>query len=371
MVPARLLVRATRFLFALAWVLTAWNSTAAQAPAHEDGSQKISGFAVIDRVITTGATPVFRADGYTMRMNTGTAVRFLKAPASPSQVDTNLWVRYQGTRNEQGEVVLSAAEFIKPKLHKPKRDPKVSLAQVTTFPHGGMIDFDGSFRTDQVKYRMEDAGGACGTRWYPVPENAALQERVRRVGVSVVPQYQRDLPDDDPAKMHFRFYAIEEEHIRSGMGCDDGLVLVPASVVARMQNDSQLAAVLADGVSANLQQQNARLQLDMELIEAAGAIGVGFPAALTGETIASAVLSRKMEEQRGRMALALMADAGFDPWQAPEAWRILALRQLPKNLSKLKYPARSQYQLEILQLQYKHAANTANTQAADPSTSPR
>ena len=371
MVPTRLLIRACRFLFAAALVLATYMSTVAQAPTQQNASRKISGFGVIDCVITTGAEPVFRADGYALRLNSGTSVRFSGSLTSLSEVGTNIWVHYEGTRNQQGEIVLNAAEFIKPKLHKPKRNPKISVAQVTAFPRGSMIDFDGSFQTDSYAHVPEDSGGPCGSGWYPVPEDAALQERVRRIGASVVPQYQRDLPDDDPAKIPFRFYAIQEEHIRSGMGCDDGLVLVPASAVARMQNDSQLAAVLADGVSANLQQQNARLQLDMELIEAAGAIGVGFPAALTGETIASAVLSRKMEEQRGRMALALMADAGFDPWQAPEAWRILALRQLPKNLSKLKYPARSQYQLEILQLQYKHAANTANTQAADPSTSPR
>jgi hypothetical protein len=29
------------------------------------------------------------------------------------------------------------------------------------------------------------------------------------------------------------------------------------------------------------------------------------------------------ERERGRMALAFLADAGFDPRQAPEAWRLL------------------------------------------------
>ena len=71
---------------------------------------------------------------------------------------------------------------------------------------------------------------------------------------------------------------------------------------------------------------------------------------------------RKIEEQRGRMALALMADAGFDPWQAPEAWRMLAPIDFPKHPSKLKYPERSKYQLEILQLQYQPASGSTGTQ---------
>ena len=27
--------------------------------------------------------------------------------------------------------------------------------------------------------------------------------------------------------------------------------------------------------------------------------------------------------ERARMALGVMADAGYDPWQAPEAWRLM------------------------------------------------
>jgi hypothetical protein len=374
MVPTRLLIRACRFLFAAALVLATYMSTVAQAPTQQNASRKISGFGVIDCVITTGAEPVFRADGYALRLNSGTSVRFSGSLTSLSEVGTNIWVHYEGTRNQQGEIVLNAAEFIKPKLHKPKRNPKISVAQVTAFPRGSMIDFDGSFQTDSYAHVPEDSGGPCGSGWYPVPEDAALQERVRRIGASVVPQYQRDLPDDDPAKIPFRFYAIQEEHIRSGMGCDDGLVLVPASAVARMQNDSQLAAVLADGVVVNLQQQNVRLQLELRLMDAAAGAALSSAeawglAGFTGEKIAKLSVLRKMEEQRGRLSLAYMADAGFDPWQAPEAWRLLAPAKLPKNLSKLKNPERSKYQSEILQLQYKPAINSANSLAPEPPAS--
>jgi hypothetical protein len=288
-------------------------------------------------------------------------------------VATNIWIRYEGRRNDSGEIVLSAAEFMKPNLHTPKRDPNVSVAQVTTFPRGSMIDFDGSFRTDSFKRRLEDKGGACGTGWYPVAENAELQERVRRIGLRLVPQYQRDLPEDDPAKIPFRFYAIQEGDIRSALGCEDGLVLVPTPVVGRMQNDSELAAVLADGVAVILQRQNVRLQVEkkwMTAAEAAAAVGFGLTG-LVGEKIAMSSFLRKIEEQRGRMALALMTDAGFDPWQAPEAWRMLAPIDFPKHPSKLKYPERSKYQLEILQLQYKHAAGSTSAQIADQATSAR
>jgi hypothetical protein len=43
----------------------------------------------------------------------------------------------------------------------------------------------------------------------------------------------------------------------------------------------------------------------------------------------------QMEEQRGRIALALLADAGYDPRQAPEAWRLLDPKHAPADPSAL------------------------------------
>jgi hypothetical protein len=373
MARTRPLLRASRLILASALVLTASHSTPAQQTAQPEPNRKISGFGVIDRVITPGAEPVFRAEGYTLRLNSATSVRFSYSPASLTDVGVNIWVRYEGRRNDSGEIVLNTAEFSKPNLHPPKRDPKVSAEQVTSFPHGSMIDFDGSFRTDAFKHRLEDSGGACGTGWYRVAENDELQERVRRIGQRLVPQYQRDLPDDDPARIPFRFYAIQEADIRSALGCEDGLILIPTPVVGRMQNDSELAAVLADAIAVNLQRQNVRLQADLKWIaaaEAAAYVSAGLTG-WTGAMIAAHPFLRKIEEQRGRMALALMADAGFDPWQAPEAWRMLAPIPFPKNPSKLKYPERSKYQSEILELQYKPAPGTSAARVSDPDSSPR
>jgi hypothetical protein len=369
MLPTRLLIRASQFLLASAFALATLNSTPAQQATQPDPNKKISGFADIDQVITTGAGPVYRADGYTLRVSSTTNLRFTSGPTSLADVGTNVWVRYEGRRNNSGEIVLSSAEFLKPNLHLPKRDPKLSVAQVTTFPHGSMIDFDGSFRTEAFKHRLEDAGGGCGIGWYPVAENAELQDRVRQIGLRLIPQYQRDLPDDDPAKIPFRFYAVQEGNFRFALGCKDGLILIPTPVVGRMQNDSELAAVIADAVALDLQRQNVQIQADMKWIaaaEAAAYVTAGLTG-LTGAAIGALPFLHRIEEQRGRIALALMSDAGFDPWQAPEAWRMLAPIDFPKHPSKLKYPERSKYQIEILQLQYKPSAGSPGTQILDQS----
>lgn len=339
--------------------------TADVVKVRNEAGEAVSGFGVIDRVLTAGAQPRFRADGYVLNVNAETEVNFTGDITALSQVNTNIWVRYKGRWNDSGEIVLSRADFLRRKIKPPKRDPHVSLAQATVFPPRSVIDFDGSLRTGGGA--PQDQGGACG--WYPVSLNAALQERVRRIGFSVIPQYQRELPDNDPAKIPFRFYAVEEKDIHSYLGCgNEGLVLVSADAVARLQNDDQLAALLADRVALNLQSLQGRLLDEAGLAGAASAaMSVGGPistgANLAARTVLLRDVERKLLEQRGRMLLGYMADAGYDPWQAPEAWRLLAPSRLPKDLSKLKYPAQSEYELGILQLEYKRPSRAASAPA--------
>jgi hypothetical protein len=113
-----------------------------------------------------------------------------------------------------------------------------------------------------------------------------------------------------------------------------------------------------------MQQQSAMLIAEWRELfgaEAAGGIveafvpGFYFANEIGGDIVAHKIEMR-MEEQRGRVALALLTEAGYDPWQAPEAWRLLAPKKLPGDVSSLKYPSRSGYQLGILNLQYRTAA---------------
>ena len=175
---------------------------------------------------------------------------------------------------------------------------------------------------------------------------------------------------------------VEEKDIRSALSCHEGLVLVPVTVINRLRSEDQLAAVLADGVAASLQLGQARIAVDWRVLweeagfaalsAAGGPWGLGYAGGMVGNAIVNHTMQRKLENQRGRVALSLMSDAGFDPWQAPEAWRLLAPEKPPKDPSKLKYPDRAGYQLEILNLQYKRAATSTATaaQAADATTKP-
>jgi hypothetical protein len=177
--------------------------------------------------------------------------------------------------------------------------------------------------------------------------------------MSLVPDYQKQLPEDDPSKIQFEFVVI----INAGHVEDtprEGLIIVPAQLAARFRNDDQLAAVLADGIADSLQGRAPDVvHLDRTMMaETAGLAAaslIPYAGLVTGG-VYQYEQGKVLKEQRWRVALELMAEAGYDPWQAPEAWRLAEPGKLPADTSKLKYPDRSGYQFAILNQVYKKPA---------------
>ena len=96
---------------------------------------------------------------------------------------------------------------------------------------------------------------------YPPFKNDAMQARVEEIGNSLVPDYQRALPGSDPAKIHFRFQVVDNKHFCGLLAACEayampgGIIQVPHQISERMQNDSQLAAALADAIACILERQ--------------------------------------------------------------------------------------------------------------------
>jgi hypothetical protein len=139
-----------------------------------------------------------------------------------------------------------------------------------------------------------------------------------------------------------------------------------------MQNDDQLAAVLADGVAFDLKRQLFTMSsLDFLALGSEAAMFIPpFPAGYIAGWVAEGVIGHemgvKLVQEIGRTALQLTADAGYDPWQAPEAWRILAPKDPPKDIQSLKYTPEGKYQLEILKLQYRRDGTAPPTPLPEP-----
>ena len=317
-----------------------------------DWNKQIEGFGVIDRVIEAGPEPIFQADGYRIRIASTTVTKFASGPKTLADVGTNTWLRYEGRRGPGGVLLATHVTFMKARQSKvapPEPDP------LPTQP--SLIDSRGKLISVHTKVRLSDAGGWCG--WHKVVMDQAMQERVRRVGMKVIPEYQKQLPDDSPSKIHFRIYVVDDPVFREDLECVEGLILVPRKVVERLANEDQLAAIMANGVAYSIEAQSARLRAEILGFDGAELTGVvvgsfvpGVDAgASVGGLVANHEIEKRMREQAGRIALTLMADAGFDPRQAPEAWRVLAPKKLPKDLASLKYPTRAGYQLGFLRLE--------------------
>ena len=185
-------------------------------------------------------------------------------------MDANIWLRYQGKRDKDGVLVATKADFVPSKAADFKKlkgvetvewdfqPPRPSLKSGIDSATNAGLPYDVE---DQKTVLTQDGSVKLGLsrHKHKIPADQALQARMRRVGMRVVPDYQKRLSANDPSKIHFRFFAVDEDKLRSEICSYEGLILVPTQVAERLKTDDELAAVLADGVAYNLQRQAARL----------------------------------------------------------------------------------------------------------------
>jgi hypothetical protein len=353
---------------------------------RDDWDSKLSGLGVIDKVISTAPELVFAADGYHIRVTPATEVKLPKDMKSAADVHAGMWVLYEGKLGQDGLLIASKARFVstdhsKAKSEKASGDSGAPAATQEPSADGGSGASVNAQPPNNVSNETEQqtefrgpeiqVGSGDTSVTYKISKHQTLQSRVQRVGMSLIPAYQKQLPADDPAKISFCFVAVNDpaaHEVRTSLDWK-GLIVVSAQLAGRFKNDDQLAAVLAEGIASILQQQ---APMVVEMNRTTMAVGAGM-AAVSFIPYAGAVadglydvyaahsqyeIDKVLREQPWRVALELMADAGYDPWQAPEAWRLAAPGKLPADTSTLKYPDHSGYQLSILNLMYKKTAPT-------------
>jgi hypothetical protein len=308
-------------------------------------STEVKGSGLIDRLPAPPAGEaegkLVLADGYVILLSTKTSITFTPPLASLSDVGTNISISYIGEQREDGVVVASAVKLTRNNV--PSRQEKAREK----------ADYDPAAVDPNAKQNPAAKAflGVDPKKTPPYPD-PTMQARISKVGESLVPQYQKDLPDSDPTKLHFRFQLVDEPKLRDAMTWPSGVILVPKQVVERMENDSQLAAVLADGVAGLLQNQYYRLQslqikaAAAEVAELAIPFGVGAASQVATYKIASDAELR-IQRQAARISLCLMKDAGYNLAEAPKAWWILSTKE-PKPLVDVKLPERVQYLYEQL-----------------------
>jgi hypothetical protein len=365
------------------WPGASWTDSVTICP---DEKGKVSGLGIIEKIISPLPSLVFRADGFLVRADAGAQISHRGSVKALADVTPGLWVHFTGKPDNTGTVVATDLEFLSPNLPQSEKDKLFPVRTGDDAPelHPGtrrgestIVSETGAIGHLQGKFTASESGGG----WHMLTPDHDLQQRVRRVGAMVVPDYQRAMPQGDPARINFRFFVVEDRWIRAYTPGKSGVVLVPRLVVERLKSDDQLAVVLADAVAYHLQVQKALIFANR--LFATGTSVAEWASTLTMQSlgvmavggivkgISDHEMEVRLEEERGRIILGTLADSGFDPWQAPDVWRILDAKKPPKDVSRLPYARQSKYQLRMLILQYTQGADQKQAKLeADSSASP-
>jgi hypothetical protein len=311
-------------------------------PLPHDG---ISGYAVIDAVAaaSSGApgTIQIRADGYPILITPQTTVAFNPPLNSSADIMTNVWVDYDAKPGPGGTFVARSAKFSQNFI----TDREDAMRAKTEYDPA-VVPIDAKLNPVALAVGV----GPDPKRIPPWP-NQEMQDRLNAIGQKLIPTWQQRLAPDDPSRINFRFQLTDGKRWPWVLTLPSGIILVPHQVVERMQNDSQLAEILADAIACALEKQTYRMRVANTAITV-GAVAswaqfvpvIGGPAALIGlgSGTSQLVLVRKEEHQSGRVSLDLLHDAGYDVTQAPVAWWLLVPRK-PKPLSSIQPPDRTVY----------------------------
>ena len=243
----------------------------------------------------------------------------LRPLQSLEEIHPNMVLTYEGARQADGGLIASRLEFTRNELEP----GEVKMWKALT-PYGRMPDFQ-KFKAGEMNIN--------GVGKYKVVPSADAQRYIQNLGMSVVPLYQRAMAESDPTRIPFRFFLVENKE-PNAFALANGTVVVNSGLFDILENEAQLASVLAHEVAhatqrhAWRQQQyhkGSRTAMKIAGILGSAALGDSSLAAAT-ELIDNAIrngYSRSLENQADRLGLQYMYEAGYDIREAPRVWQVM------------------------------------------------
>lgn len=327
------------------------HTLAAKKIIVQPNTSGLNGLAVIQSVTRVKDGVVLEADGYHILIGAKTKVQFHAPLTQQNAPAATQWVAYSGKLQDDGLLHASHASYgnfvLNRRARKIIEDNKITLnpPDFAANKNGELV----------IPHLVKAPHGGKGN----IPADPAMQQRIQAIGQRLIPAYLRNLAKDDPQKINFRFYAIDDKALHGAVATQTGIVAISVQAIRALQSDSQIAAVLAYGMASVIEWQTVTVQPKQASAVALIALGgmpfVGPVASLAMEggglqQMHSAAV--EMIEQNARVSLSLMHDAGFDINQAPAAWQGLE----GKTGNKAVGSRRSQYLLSIIGSEYTPAA---------------
>jgi hypothetical protein len=265
-------------------------------------------------------------DGYPLQVTPQTKLLSADGSAFPlDQIATNVWASFQAKRGSDHSMEAQSITF----------HPNTATDEEIRYLDGLEPEIEqpdyASHRPGKIKFRYK------WTPNYPwtlsILPDKEVQDYVSRVGESLVPLYQRELPASDPTKVNFRFYVVEKpsklkETLSDACSTPGGVIYIPDNVLAVLDNEAQLAALLSNSIATVLEKHayihRDRAKAQNGIAWASAFTGLyGLPANV-GNSAASSRFNLQMNEQASRIGLRYLLREGYDLREDPFAWTVAA-----------------------------------------------
>jgi len=167
-----------------------------------------------------------------------------------------------------------------------------------------------------------------------VIKDPELQAYVDRVGRSLVPKWV------DPQQFNFTFTLVDDASLNA-FAMPDGTVVVHSGLLAALENEAQLAAVLGHEIAHTTHRHGYRGFKSQQKKQSLFGVGSLLAGVALGQTMDSATAGlvtglgtnlayqaatnghgRKLEDEADVLGLYYMVEAGYDYMEAPEVWRV-------------------------------------------------
>lgn len=268
---------------------------------------------------------------------------------SLGDIHPDLWATYQAVRHEDNSILAKQIKFApnntdqEEKSYREKSEPKIELPDYENHTPG------------KIK------SSAAWT--FNILPDKDIQDYVSRIGSSLIPPYQKNFSSSEPNKINFRFFVVQQLSIWKDHPTNDvsaynnGLILIPANILANLDNEAQLAALLANAISVVLEKQlyyhrtRIKTQDSLNVVGMLGGIYT-LPLAI-GNSISTNKLMLQINEKGDRVGLQYLLHAGYDIREAPFAF-VVTIKHPHPNPMKPGHvvPDRVQSLMDDLRLDY-------------------
>jgi len=311
----------------------------------------------------SGWTGVVYADGERITVSPATALTLKPSRAerlnavpdktsaagkfNPHALNLDTFLHYQGVRQSDGTIQAQKVEFEHVETGNGEARMWRRFIPTVTGP-------------DYANFRPGDL--RMGWKTYKIVPSREAQEYISRLGNSLVPDHQKQLPEGDPRKISFRFFLVENGGFNA-VTYPNGVIVVYSGVFDVLENEAQLAFVLSHEISHVVEkhawQQNEYYRSELIALRAAGVL---VPGGLRwGNQRAasnSSQYARTLENQSDRVALEWMLAARYDIREAPQSWRAVSRKTTDSLMNPLwsirdNYTSRRTYLMAELRNNYR------------------